>query len=290
MELTTHGSTPTNSNSPVPSKQMQVQQSSWTQPFLFQEDNQRNQAKSFQMSNFLLPNLPSPSLLPTLSSDSGAYPSSMNPRDLEMVVVTNFQSQSKRRVLFNKFQISQLEKRFRKQRYLTAQERQELAHTIGLTPTQVKIWFQNHRYKMKRFVHDDHVEASVHKWPIKSAHLQPKVSTLWCNRSIRSLEDSPRSDCDPPFPQTLPIGQTFQQQQLQYSTIQVQTPPMCLSMPQPLVEQETGMKANPKYIWQTLMNLIQGKMPINKEGEDKSEVMPRQNGAFLHIFNEACKR
>uniref|UniRef100_A0A7E4SQP9 NK2 2 n=2 Tax=Echinococcus granulosus TaxID=6210 RepID=A0A7E4SQP9_ECHGR len=111
-------------------------------------------------------------------TDSGAYPSSMNPRDLEMVVVTNFQSQSKRRVLFNKFQISQLEKRFRKQRYLTAQERQELAHTIGLTPTQVKIWFQNHRYKMKRFVHDDHVEASVHKWPIKSAHLQPKVSTL----------------------------------------------------------------------------------------------------------------
>nr|CAD7429212.1 unnamed protein product [Timema monikensis] len=35
-------------------------------------------------------------------------------------------------------------------RYLSAPEREHLASIIRLTPTQVKIWFQNHRYKTKR--------------------------------------------------------------------------------------------------------------------------------------------
>ncbi|RDD44677.1 Homeobox protein Nkx-2.2 [Trichoplax sp. H2] len=57
---------------------------------------------------------------------------------------------SKRRILFTQMQVSELEKRFKRQRYLSAQEREHLAKLIDLTPTQVKIWFQNHRYKCKR--------------------------------------------------------------------------------------------------------------------------------------------
>ncbi|KAG5276595.1 hypothetical protein AALO_G00107490 [Alosa alosa] len=56
----------------------------------------------------------------------------------------------KRRVLFSKAQTYELERRFRQQRYLSAPEREHLASLLRLTPTQVKIWFQNHRYKMKR--------------------------------------------------------------------------------------------------------------------------------------------
>ncbi|XP_070782412.1 NK2 homeobox 2b [Enoplosus armatus] len=56
----------------------------------------------------------------------------------------------KRRVLFSKAQTFELERRFRQQRYLSAPEREHLAGLIRLTPNQVKIWFQNHRYKMKR--------------------------------------------------------------------------------------------------------------------------------------------
>nr|XP_057901873.1 NK2 homeobox 2b [Doryrhamphus excisus] len=56
----------------------------------------------------------------------------------------------KRRVLFSKAQTSELERWFRQQRYLSATEREHLAGLIQLTPNQVKIWFQNHRYKMKR--------------------------------------------------------------------------------------------------------------------------------------------
>ncbi|KAG5672446.1 hypothetical protein PVAND_002574 [Polypedilum vanderplanki] len=60
----------------------------------------------------------------------------------------------KRRVLFTKSQTFELERRFRQQRYLSAPEREHLASLIGLTPTQVKIWFQNHRYKTKRASHE----------------------------------------------------------------------------------------------------------------------------------------
>ncbi|CAG01612.1 unnamed protein product, partial [Tetraodon nigroviridis] len=53
----------------------------------------------------------------------------------------------KPRVLFSQAQVSELERRFRQQRYLSGPEREHLAHTLKLTPTQVKIWFQNRRYK-----------------------------------------------------------------------------------------------------------------------------------------------
>ncbi|KAK4004323.1 hypothetical protein OUZ56_006062 [Daphnia magna] len=63
----------------------------------------------------------------------------------------------KRRVLFSKAQTYELERRFRQQRYLSAPEREHLANIIHLTPTQVKIWFQNHRYKTKRARHEKNV-------------------------------------------------------------------------------------------------------------------------------------
>ncbi|XP_013105532.2 homeobox protein vnd [Stomoxys calcitrans] len=73
----------------------------------------------------------------------------------------------KRRVLFTKAQTYELERRFRQQRYLSAPEREHLASLIRLTPTQVKIWFQNHRYKTKRAqsekgVYDQHPALHGH--------------------------------------------------------------------------------------------------------------------------------
>ncbi|XP_062818926.1 thyroid transcription factor 1 isoform X2 [Anolis carolinensis] len=59
-------------------------------------------------------------------------------------------SKRKRRVLFSRAQVHELEKSFEMQKYLTAPEREHLATVTRLTPNQVKIWFQNHRYKMKK--------------------------------------------------------------------------------------------------------------------------------------------
>ncbi|CAF1116341.1 unnamed protein product [Rotaria sordida] len=61
-----------------------------------------------------------------------------------------FAPKRKRRVLFSQQQVMELEKRFDKNRYLNSQDRDQLAHSLSLTSTQVKIWFQNHRYKTKK--------------------------------------------------------------------------------------------------------------------------------------------
>jgi hypothetical protein len=58
----------------------------------------------------------------------------------------------KRRILFSQAQVNELEKRFNKSRYLSAPEREMLANGLNLSPTQVKIWFQNHRYKTKKAI------------------------------------------------------------------------------------------------------------------------------------------
>ncbi|XP_058803793.1 homeobox protein Nkx-2.5-like [Phymastichus coffea] len=56
----------------------------------------------------------------------------------------------KPRVLFSQTQVYELEQRFKQQRYLSAPERELLAQALKLSSTQVKIWFQNRRYKSKR--------------------------------------------------------------------------------------------------------------------------------------------
>ncbi|XP_056102502.1 homeobox protein Nkx-3.1 [Rhinichthys klamathensis goyatoka] len=54
------------------------------------------------------------------------------------------------RAAFTHLQVLELEKKFSRQRYLSAPERAHLASALHLTETQVKIWFQNRRYKTKR--------------------------------------------------------------------------------------------------------------------------------------------
>ncbi|XP_007563313.1 homeobox protein Nkx-3.1 [Poecilia latipinna] len=66
---------------------------------------------------------------------------------------SNFSSagkQKRSRAAFTHLQVLELEKKFSHQKYLSAPERAHLASTLRLTETQVKIWFQNRRYKTKR--------------------------------------------------------------------------------------------------------------------------------------------
>ncbi|XP_077355380.1 homeobox protein HMX2-like [Festucalex cinctus] len=59
-------------------------------------------------------------------------------------------SKKKTRTIFSKRQIFQLEAAFDAKRYLSSSERAGLAGALQLSETQVKIWFQNRRNKLKR--------------------------------------------------------------------------------------------------------------------------------------------
>ncbi|XP_018426606.1 PREDICTED: homeobox protein Nkx-2.6 [Nanorana parkeri] len=57
------------------------------------------------------------------------------------------------------------QRRFKQQKYLSAPEREQLASVLTLTSTQVKIWFQNRRYKCKRQKQDRSLELAGHPPP-----------------------------------------------------------------------------------------------------------------------------
>lgn len=53
--------------------------------------------------------------------------------------------QRKARTAFTDHQLQTLEKSFERQKYLSVQDRMELANKLGLSDTQVKTWYQNRR-------------------------------------------------------------------------------------------------------------------------------------------------
>ncbi|XP_068445544.1 H6 family homeobox 4 [Clinocottus analis] len=73
-------------------------------------------------------------------------------------------TKKKTRTIFSKRQIFQLESTFDMKRYLSSAERACLANSLQLTETQVKIWFQNRRNKLKRQISTE-IDGTVTDFP-----------------------------------------------------------------------------------------------------------------------------
>ncbi|XP_041125468.1 homeobox protein not2-like [Polyodon spathula] len=58
------------------------------------------------------------------------------------------------RTVFTPEQLDRLEREFLKQQYMVGTERIDLAQTLNLSETQVKVWFQNRRIKWRKQSHE----------------------------------------------------------------------------------------------------------------------------------------
>ncbi|CAO4384996.1 unnamed protein product [Caenorhabditis nigoni] len=118
-----------------------------------------NLANSFRISDLLEAsnhhsNEPDPSPTSNNSPESPSSPRAGSPNTERSVnespTCVGSKKARKARTIFTDKQLQELENTFEKQKYLSVQDRMELAHRMGLTDTQVKTWYQNRRTKWKR--------------------------------------------------------------------------------------------------------------------------------------------
>ncbi|KAL7668458.1 hypothetical protein ACOME3_009160 [Neoechinorhynchus agilis] len=84
-----------------------------------------------------------------LSMNKNVSNNCLNHRDHDLTH-SNAKKQRKARTAFTDKQLCCLEKQFEAKKYLSVQDRLEIANKLNLTDTQVKTWYQNRRTKWKR--------------------------------------------------------------------------------------------------------------------------------------------
>ncbi|XP_053649948.2 homeotic protein distal-less isoform X1 [Cherax quadricarinatus] len=108
----------------------------------------------------------------------------------------------KPRTIYSSLQLQQLNKIFQRTQYLSLPERAELAAKLGLTQTQVKVWFQNKRSKHKKMM------KAVQTGGARTPQGTPVVPSSPLTTAPLSSAASPYQTCSTPTP-TSPTSQAY---------------------------------------------------------------------------------
>ncbi|XP_052772708.1 homeobox protein Hmx-like [Mya arenaria] len=89
-----------------------------------------------------------------------------SPEERLTTAISKCKAKKKTRTVFSRQQVFYLEAAFDAKRYLSSAERSEIATSLNLTETQVKVWFQNRRNKWKAQLNGDEKGLSVENTPV----------------------------------------------------------------------------------------------------------------------------
>lgn len=112
-----------------------------------------------------------------------------NDETLEEFNSISAEKSRRKRTAFTNTQLIELEKEFLAKKYLSLNERSQIAKLLNLSEMQVKIWFQNRRAKWKRI--KTGYFRSLHKTKINSEKI---------NDSLENLSDETKSKIVVPIP------------------------------------------------------------------------------------------
>ncbi|XP_067686935.1 homeobox protein Dlx1a-like [Haliotis asinina] len=188
---------------------------------------------------------PMNSMAPTSYNPPTSHPFSMSPyqtpspprdekpqMDDQLRINGKGKKMRKPRTIYSSLQLQQLNRRFQRTQYLALPERAELAASLGLTQTQVKIWFQNRRSKYKKLM-----KQNPNSTPPQPQQPQPQTSP------VPQQQPQPQAQ---PQPAELPPAQPQTPQQ---SAAQGQG-----QQPQPLLPVSSSMSPQPVCTWSDLSN------------------------------------
>ncbi|XP_049637328.1 homeobox protein DLX-4 [Suncus etruscus] len=95
----------------------------------------------------------------------------LSPEHPQVPLQTQTKKLRKPRTIYSSLQLQHLNQRFQHTQYLALPERAQLAAQLGLTQTQVKIWFQNKRSKYKKLLKQNSMgqEGASSLWDLPRA-------------------------------------------------------------------------------------------------------------------------